>query len=70
MVNGYKEMVLQKLWDAQRPLSYNELCEDVAYFDIDRFRKKFHELINDGYIYMIHYKEYWLTDKAIENMEE
>ena len=70
MANGYKEMVLQKLWENQHPMTYNELCEDVAYFDIDRFEKKFDELINDGYIYMIRYKRYWLTDKAIESIEE
>lgn len=70
MVNGYKEMVLQKLWESQHPMSFNELSEDVAYFDMDRFEKKFHELINDGYIYMVHYKHYWLTDKAIKGIED
>lgn len=70
MANGYKEMVLQKLWENQHPMSFNTLCEDVAYFYRDRFEKEFDELINDGYIYMIYPKQYWLTDKAIEDMEE
>ncbi len=70
MVSGYKEMVLQKLWENQHPMTYNELSEDVAFFDLDRCRKKFDELVRDGYIYMVRHDQYWLTDKAIEGIED
>lgn len=70
MVNGYKEMVLRKLWENQHPMSFDELSEDVAFFDLDRCKRKFDELIKDRYIYMICHNQYWLTDKAIEGIEE
>lgn len=71
MVNGYKEMVLQKLWENQHPMSFDELSDDVFPFgnEMDRFRTKLYELIRDGYVYKRN-GVYGLTEKAIIGIRE
>lgn len=68
MVNGYKEGIVQDLWTKKRPMSFKELSYDIAHTEIDRFRTKLNQLIEDGYVYKYNGK-YGLTRKAIENIE-
>lgn len=69
MVMGYKEGIVQDLWEKKHPMTFKELSYDIAYTEIDRFRTKLNELIRDGYVYKRDGK-YGLTRKAIEGIED
>lgn len=69
MVMGYKEGIVQDLWEKKHPMTFNELSYDIAHTEIDRFRNKLNELIRDGYVYKRDGK-YGLTRKAIDGIIE